>query len=200
MTKANDYDVIDGWLIKAKEGHKTAAEMLLMTFKPLVLSIIDQMKIPPEDRDDAFQDGTLAFLEGIQRFDLNHGAGFNAFIKTHLKHYFRKRQSGRFNYSVRPEVTLNALIPGSEDVTLQDTLVDDGTDLEGDYIEKMTLRAFRDGIRRGLKTLTRPQMRLILAHYYEGIPLRECARKWGVSTSSVRTQHKRALEKIKKFL
>ena len=67
-----------------RENAKVAGEMLIITFKPLVLSVMSKFQVPDEQFEDGFQDGLLAFMKGLERFDPERGAAFNAFIRTHL--------------------------------------------------------------------------------------------------------------------
>lgn len=44
-----------------RENAKVAGEMLIITFKPLVLSVMSKSQIPDDQFEDGFQDGCVAF-------------------------------------------------------------------------------------------------------------------------------------------
>ena len=68
-----------------RESSRVAGQRLVMTFKPLILSTMQCMTgIGPADYEDAYQDGVVAFMEGMKKYDETKGGRFNAFIKTHL--------------------------------------------------------------------------------------------------------------------
>ncbi|MEG0379885.1 MAG: hypothetical protein RR614_15510 [Eubacterium sp.] len=54
MVNKAHFVVIDTYVRNAQAGDQAAKAMLLVAFKPLILSSLEKMKIPPEDRDDAF--------------------------------------------------------------------------------------------------------------------------------------------------
>lgn len=196
----NKYQEIDHWVRRYQTGDSSAGEMLVITFKPLVLSTMAKVHPGPEDQEDAFQDGILALLEGAKRYDPNRGRVFAAFIKTHLWQFFIKRQSGRFQCSIKASKSLNESIPGQEELTLSDLLLDETVNIEAQYLQKTMEAATLKKLKKGLGTLTQSQLKIIDAHYYKGQSLRECALNWGLSPSSVKTKHRRAIEKIKKML
>ena len=45
------------------ESGQVAGQMLVMTFKPLILATISRTKIQDDQFEDAFQDGVVAFIE-----------------------------------------------------------------------------------------------------------------------------------------
>ncbi len=73
-----------------KEGGRVAGQMLVMTFKPLILATLSRSGIKDGQFEDAFQDGVVAFMEGLKKFDPGRGAGFNAFIQVYLRQYYQK--------------------------------------------------------------------------------------------------------------
>lgn len=182
------------------ESGRVAGQMLVMTFKPLILATISRTKIQDDQFEDAFQDGVVAFIEGLKKFDPSRGAGFNAFIQVHLRQYFRKWQSGQFNHSVKPDKTLDDQVPGREGLTLAEVVPDKGINLEADYIERAEERTGQKRLVRGLSRL-KPSYRSVLEkHYYEGKTQTEIAAEEGVSLQAVNQRHDRAIKKLKKVL
>lgn len=195
----NAYKAIDDLVIRFKGGDKAAGELLVMTFKPLVLSTMAKLHVAPEDQEDAFQDGICAFLEGLKKFDIHHGAGFNAFIKTHLKQFYLKRQSGRFNHSIHTEASLSQPIQGEEGLTLADVLVDETVNIEGAHIDNAVRKDRLQQIKKGWQTLSDGEKQVIHAHYIKGHSLRKIAKEKGLVFSTVQSYCNRAIKKIKKL-
>lgn len=181
-----------------RENAKVAGEMLVMTFKPLVLSVLSTCQILDDQFEDGFQDGCVAFIEGLNKFDPAYGSGFNAFIKGYLTRYFMKWKGGQFNRSVRPSMTLDT--PVAEGLILLEVIKDPQVDIEAGHLEAQGHLRQQDKLRHGIGTLTPVQKEIIYSHYQESISLHQIARNKGLSISTVRSYHDRALKKIKKFL
>ena len=183
-----------------RESGSVAGQMLVMTFKPLILATLSRSGIHDNQFEDAFQDGVVAFMEGLKKFDPGRGAGFNAFIQVHLRQYYRKWQSGQFDHSVKPDKTLDDKVPGREGLTLAEVIPDKEINLEADYIERAKESTGQKRLAEGLSRL-KPSYRSVLEkHYYEGKTQTEIAEKEGVSLQAVNQRHDRALKKLKKVL
>ena len=182
-----------------RENAKVAGEMLIITFKPLVLSVMSKFQAPDEQFEDGFQDGLLAFMKGLERFDPERGAAFNAFIRTHLCQYYRKWKSGRFNLSVTAKKRLDDKAPGTQGFTFADTLSDEAPGPENCFIWKKENESNQRKLAKGLSRLTIKQREVINDHYTSGLSLREIADKQGKAHQSVCETHTAALKKLKKF-
>ena len=176
-----------------KESGRVAGQMLVMTFKPLILATLSRSGI----KDGQFEG---AFMEGLKKFDPGRGAGFNAFIQVYLRQYYKKWQSGQFNHSIKPDKTLDDPIPGREGLTLAEVIPDKEINLEADYIEREEKSNDQKRLARGLSRL-KPSYRSVLEkHYYEGMTQTEIAETEGISPQAVNQRRDRALKKIKKVL
>ncbi|MEG0379330.1 MAG: sigma-70 family RNA polymerase sigma factor [Eubacterium sp.] len=175
---------------------KTAGEMLLMNFKPLILATIGKTKgIEPKDFDEAYQEGCIAFIEGIMVFDIERGAGFGAFIKRYLQLYFWKRQHKLSR--IKEDPILDAPMAGTDGFRLLDRLVDEKMDTEGTYIAKIVEALQRHDLEKSMDALAPVERRVIKEHYFEGLKKSEIAQKRGVSSRSIYQTHSRAIKKLK---
>lgn len=180
-----------------RERGKNAAEMLLMTFKPLILSTMQRTPgITPSCYEDACQDGCLAFLEGIMKFDPGHGAAFNAFIKSHLQLYYRKWQCGQFNRSVTAEKQLSEPERGCEGLSLEEVITDETVDLEERYIESES----RQRLWQSVEALSARQGRVVYQLFHERKSLVQIAEEMGVTHKAVRNLRDKGLKNLKKSL
>ena len=183
-----------------RESGSVAGEMLLMTFKPLILATMSRSGINDNRFEDAFQDGVVAFIEGMKKFDPGRGASFNAFIQGYLSRYFKKWKTGRFDRSVKADSTLDMPLSGSEELTLIDVTPDETVNLEADYIRRESGREMHKRLAKGLSRL-KPSYRQVLEdHYYAGETQTEIAAREGVSLQAVSKRHNHAIKKLKKVL
>ncbi|MEG0378326.1 MAG: sigma-70 family RNA polymerase sigma factor [Eubacterium sp.] len=192
----NKYAEIDDLIVRFKAGDRVAGELLVISFRPLVLSTMGKVYVAAEDQEDAFQDGICAFLEGLGRFDVSHGAGFNGFIKTHLRQFYFKRQGGQFEHSVSASEHLDMLIPGGEGMTLMDAVPDDGVCIEADYEEK----DLNNRLWRCVEGLSEKQARVIVAYFREGKTLVEIGSEMGITHRAVRLLRERGIKNLRNIL
>ena len=62
--KEERYKLVEKWVQKAQEGGQKAKEMLLLSFKPLLRSMVQKYVYNPSDYEDA----CCAFLESVRDF------------------------------------------------------------------------------------------------------------------------------------
>ena len=207
----NNYKAIDDLVLCYKHGQESpensaeresgsvAGQMLVMTFKPLILATLSRSGIHDNQFEDAFQDGVVAFMEGLKKFDPRRGAGFNAFIQGYLSRYFKKWKTGRFDRSVKADSTLDMPLAGSEGLTRIEVTPDETVNLEADYIRRETGREMHERLAKGLSQLKPSYRQVLEAHYYAGETQTEIAEKEGVSLQAVSKRHNHAIKKLKKF-
>lgn len=82
------YALIDTWVQEAKNNDKVAKELLIKTFKPLILSVMQKYIYDTEAYEDALQDGALVVLEAVQAYDPDLGVVFPFYLKNRLFHHF----------------------------------------------------------------------------------------------------------------
>lgn len=78
--KEERYKLVEKWVQEAQEGGQKAKEMLLLSFKPLLLSMVQKYVYNPTDYEDAWQDACCAFLEGVRDFAPGASVYFHVFI------------------------------------------------------------------------------------------------------------------------
>lgn len=129
--KDERYKLVEKWVQKAQEGDQKAKEMLLLSFKPLMLSMVQKYVYNPSDYEDAGQDACCAFLESVRDFDPEASVYFHVFIRLRLENYFKKRREGRFDRSVKPEESLDREIQGEDGaIALMALILDPEADVE----------------------------------------------------------------------
>ena len=180
-----------------RDSSRVAGQRLVMTFTPLILSTMQRMTgIGPTDYEDAYQDGVVAFMEGLKKYDETNGGRFNAFIKTHLQLYYRKWQSGQFNHSVTAEKLLSAPADSSDGLTLEEVIADEAIDLEGRYIE----REDQQRLWQSVHALSARQGKVLYQSFHESKSLVQICKEMGVTHKAVRKLRDKGLKNLKKSL
>ena len=82
------YALMDTWVQEAKNNDKAAKELLIKTFKPLILSVMQKYIYDTDAYEDALQDGALVVLEAVQAYDPDLGVVFPFYLKNRLFHHF----------------------------------------------------------------------------------------------------------------
>lgn len=193
--KEERYKLVEQWVQEAKEGDKKAKELLLLSFKPLMLSLIQKYVYDPSDYEDAGQDACCAFLEGVRDFDPEASVYFHVFIRLRLENYFKKRREGRFDRSVKPEESLDREIQGEDGaVALIALILDPEADVEGACLAAEK----KEDLAQAFKRMTPCQTEVFRWRYEEKGSFKKLAAKKGVSPSAVTKAYKRALAAMRK--
>lgn len=193
--KEERYKLVEQWVQEAKEGDKKAKELLLLSFKPLMLSLIQKYVYDPSDYEDAGQDACCAFLEGVRDFDPEASVYFHVFIRLRLENYFKKRREGRFDRSVKSEESLDREIQGEDGaVALIALILDPEADVEGACLAAEK----KEDLAQAFKRMTPCQKEVFRWRYEEKGSFKKLAAKKGVSPSAVTKAYKRALAAMRR--
>lgn len=192
--KDDKYRVLNEWVRKAGEGDQTAREMLLMSFKPLILTLINQYVYDPADYEDAYQDAACVFLEAVRDFEPDAQVYFQVFIRSRLTNYFKKRREGRFDRSVTPEESLDREIKSEGGaIALIELILDEKTDVEA-------LCLYKEKNRRLIQAYEKlpPRQKAAFQHFFlQKGTLAELAKAEGVSPSVMTRACRSALKKLR---
>lgn len=205
------YEEINGLVLSYKMGMeapkgselrdkgRVAGEMLLMTFKPLILSTMTKTKgMETQDFEEAYQEGCVAFVEGLNAFDVGYGAGFGAFIKRHLQFCFWKRQ--RRLDKVLEEALLDGPVAGTGGLCFVDMLFDNDANTEENYVNEDTKKLEYARLKKGIEALSPIQRSIIIEHYFMGVKKSEIAKRREVSVDVVRQKHRSAILRLRKMM
>lgn len=192
--EGQNYELINTWAAEAKRGDKRATELLLQSFRPLILKMAGRCS---EDGgfEDAYQDGTAAFLEAVRRYDPEKNHLFPGYIRNYLDFYFRKRQEGRFDKSVSAVISLDA--PAAEDGSTLGQLVPDPDQPVQAYHEENDRKRRLEKLDWALKQLPGDQRRAITAYYLKGQSQKAIAADCKLSASAVKMRIHRGLRRLR---
>jgi len=128
-------------------------------------------------------------LQAVETFDEALGVPFSGYLKKELFYYFVN--VAKTHQSL---ISLDAPIH-EEQAALIDTLVDQGADIENDYVHAEDLSALFDY----LPKLRERQRWIIEEHYFKNRSLREIALSIGVTPNSLVKLHRRALTDLRTY-
>lgn len=185
---------------------RSAQNRLLKEFRRLVQDIVNKTltrfqgsRFYPGMSEDLLQEGLIAFLESVQRFDLSRSTRLSTYawktVAGKLKNYLRSGRSHRQAMSVEdlPDVTGNPHL-------LPEEIVGD----EVDHPEHMR-RLIDDErktqvVQRALSKLTPKQRRVVELHYWEDMRQVAIAERMDVSRPAISQLLRRALDQLESIL
>lgn len=185
---------------------RSAQNRLLKEFRRLVQDIVNKeltrfqgSRFCPGMSDDLLQEGLIAFLEAVRRFDLSRSTRLSTYawktVAGQLKNYLRSGRPHRQAVSVEdlPDMTGNPHL-------LPEEIVGD----EVDYPEHMR-RLIDDEhetriVQRALSKLTPKQRRAVKLHYWEDMRQVAIAERMGVSRPAISQLLRRALNQLESIL
>ena len=62
------YKLVDTWVREAKAGDQKASELLLHTFRPLMLSMVQKYVYNPAEYEDGLQEASVVLLETLKAY------------------------------------------------------------------------------------------------------------------------------------
>ncbi|WP_195268392.1 sigma-70 family RNA polymerase sigma factor [Eubacterium sp. 1001713B170207_170306_E7] len=192
--KGQNYELINTWADEARKGNKRAAELLLQTFRPLILKMAGSCM---EDGgfEDAYQDGAVAFLEALKRYDPERNHLFPGYIRNYLDFYFRKRREGRFDKSVGALVSLDAPSAG-DGSPLGQRVPDPVQPIQTCHEEHEKERRLKK-LKQALRQLPGDQRNAVTAYYLKGQSQKAIAAGSQISQSAVKMRIHRGLRRLR---
>jgi len=197
-------------LIREAQGNGAAARSsqnrLLKEFRRLVQDIVNKVlarfqgpRFYPGMSDDLLQEGLIAFLEAVRRFDLSRSTRLSTYawktVTGRLKNYLRSGRSHRQAVSVEdlPDMTSNPHL-------LPEEIVEDGVD-HPEHMHRLIDDEHKTRVvQRALSELTPKQRRVVKLHYWEDMRQVAIAERMGVSRPAISQLLRRALDQLESIL
>lgn len=144
-------------------------EILFLAFRPLLFKYLKMLYLPEIEFEDFKQEGELALLEVLRRYDPNKGE-LSGYVKKAL-YYSLKRVRNKL---LKKELPIENFLEVSDDVIKEEDfkVVD-------------------------LSQLSPRERQIITLIYYSNCSEREVASYLGISRNSVKIYKKRAIKKLK---
>lgn len=154
----------------------------------------------PVEFDDLYNSGYIALCNAVERYDPEHGA-FSTHFMLHLKTAFAEATGYRSEKQRRDPLhrasSFDDPVPGTDNLVLGD-LIPDGTDLEGDTVEKIWQQQLHDALDKALGTLDPTEEQTLRTVYYDGQSLAELAESIDIPYEKAKYLHHKALGRMRR--
>ena len=185
------YALMDTWVQEAKNNDKAAKELLIKTFKPLILSVMQKYIYDTDAYEDALQDGALVVLEAVQAYDPDLGVVFPFYLKNRLFHHFVNAAK-----AIKKQQENECAVPGGgED---WENSLEQYPDA-GPSPEKEMVRQEKHAVlEQRLAEIRAERADAIRLRYFEGKSLNEIAQILGISPCLAGVHVHRGIETLRK--
>lgn len=141
------------------------------------------------DYEELVQEGFLKLIEAVERFDPERGVMFSSYACK----YILSMTTGRAEYN--KELSLDTPVKNSEDqLKLEDTIQDDGVDIENSCIDHI----FNSEIRSQVRNILDPLPGKVLVMYYRRrLTETEISIKLGITKGEVARIRRKALNSLR---
>lgn len=166
-------------------GDDGAAMELLMRLQPLIISSIRKYYNRSEEMDDLIQEGRLLILDSISDYRGDYSVPYLGFIKSRLKYLYLGKNRGKSFFSLNT--------PAGEDGEEILELLEDGSDLEEDYMTRETSAE----LVKILESLPTRERQVVQGFYLENLSIGDISKRYGITYRTVINTKRRALERMK---
>ncbi len=154
---------------------------------------------PAFEFDDLMQESYFALLHAVDYLDESK-AGFLTALDFYLKTAFATvagtRTPKQKNDGIRHYVPADAPLLGMDDLTLLDTLVDGGEDVEAVATAPILHQQLHDTLEEAMKALSPQQERILRERYYEERTCESIADQLGCVAQNISQHERTALKKL----
>ncbi|OFI06499.1 RNA polymerase sigma factor FliA [Clostridium acetireducens DSM 10703] len=175
----------------AKMGNKRAIEFLIKKYELYIFKESNKVKLRDYSKEDLIQIGKLSVLKAINKYNLNQGSNFTAYVIQSIKNNFynkiRRESKNRFDISLYKE--------NAEGSKIIDTIASN-FNLE-QYIMK---REQKDKLNKALSKLSKEDRKLINWVYYDEKKLTDYAKINNLSYNFCVKRKKKILQILKKHM
>ena len=172
---------IEQWVLAVQQGERDKLEAILQHYEPLVCSLARRMSLSWED---ACQEGRLAVIEAVYRYDPAVGCYFGVYLKRRVWAALRtlQRREWRWRAEYHPSSRHE-----EEEVEWWERWPDEGRFSWDDAVWLMQLT----------RNLSPRETLVLTKHVIEGRTLQELAKAEGVSADTVKTWKRRLVKKLR---
>lgn len=178
--------MIDALVKSAQNGSQGAKETLSITFRPLVISMIQKHVWEKSNWDDAYGEGMVVLLETIDTYNPETKVYFSIYLKKRL--FYRFMEMGR-----KQEENLSLDKPMGDDVCLGELV----RDTSPPAVENCIAKENNTQLHRLIQSLPQGQRQVIIGKYFRGMKPKALSLELGISTKTIETHHARAMAKLR---
>jgi len=153
---------------------------------PLIISSINKYAINKGEFEDLYQEGALAVLEVLEKYEESKNVNIFYYLKLQLKFFY-------LNYGRYDKKTISLNQPIGEDIEIQDTLMD-----EYSSVEDIVFSSFdSQGAYKALRELTRDDRYIIEQSIILQRTLEDLAKELHMSRTTLFRRKKKILNRLK---
>lgn len=132
------------YMTEYNNGNLKAKDIIVESYIKLVFMIVkNQFKHSMFDKEDLISAGLEGLIKSVNTYDLSKNINFQHYAEKCIFNeilYFIRRSNKYLNIdSLNRSIQLNSSY-GEFEYTVQDTLIDEKTDIENDYVKKMLIK------------------------------------------------------------
>ncbi|MCQ2313352.1 MAG: sigma-70 family RNA polymerase sigma factor [Paludibacteraceae bacterium] len=176
----------------------------------LVRVIVKQFKVVGEGKKDLIQEGRIGLIEAAKRYDPNMGVQFESYASWWVRKYVREyiiRYGQTVSLPFTNEDIFDHIIEDvdavlyeedGDPITFADCLPDD-TDTDEEWVQQQQL----DRLHKAIQGLPMREQEIIGQRYgidCDAVPMKEVARRVGLSYDRVKKIHAKCVKKLKENL
>lgn len=185
------YEEVYGFVVKAKQGDKTAQQSIMDACLPMIYGNVNNLYIKNYDKADLIQVGYISVLNAVEKYKLDSGVNFFCYAKTSIRQNYaaliRKAEKTNYEWSFN-----NKDGNGIEYIEF----IEDSFDLQEDYIQ----REDRKHLVQALKKLECEELRIIEWFYFQKKSLREYCNLYDANYNKVKREKSMILKKLFKII
>ena len=187
-----DIDIIK----KAKNGDEKSLDLIIETYKPLVLSLSRKYFLIGGTIEDVIQEANIGLFKAITSFDSNKNISFYNFCKLCIERNLQTAITKANNYKNKILNSYESLDNNTEnDENYESHFQDNKPSPEDMVISNEILQELKENIRLKLTTFEKQ----VLYHFIKGKSYNEISEILQVSTKSVDNALNRLRKKLSNF-
>ncbi|QCT70581.1 RNA polymerase sigma factor [Eubacterium maltosivorans] len=184
------YKLVDAWVRDAKAGDENAFELLLHTFQPLMLSMVQKYIYDPADYEDGLQEASVVLLETLSAYQAELGVVFPFYLKNRLFHHFVEQAKKNAKEKER-QCTMEdqSLYAHQERLAMENS----GEAREAEVKTALCLK-----LNQEMRELSPEQKEVLELRYYRGLSVKAIAAMKGAPVSTIEKRRKSGIQRLRK--
>lgn len=174
-------------------------KFIAMQARHYLRAMLHRGDTPAFELDDLMQESYFALVHAVDYFDESKG-GFLTALKFYLKTAFAtvagSQTPKQMNDGIRHYIPADAFLPGTDDLTLLDTLEAVDEDVETVATAPMFHQQLHDILEKALKSLPPQQERILRERYYKERTCESIADQLGCGSQNISQHERTALKKL----
>lgn len=153
---------------------------------PLIISSINKYAINKGEFEDLYQEGALAVLEDLEKYEENKNVNIFYYLKLQLKFFY-------LNYGRYDKKAISLNLPIGEDIEMQDTLMDEYSGVEDIVFSSFDVQVAY----KALRELERDDRYIIEQNIILQRTLEDLAKELHMSRTTLFRRKKKILNRLK---